>query len=351
MPFTRPTLPQLIERNTTDIESRLPGRDARLRRSNLNVIARLLAGSVHGLYGALDFTARQVFPDTAEAEYLDRWASIWGVTRKAAQKAVRQAAITGVTDSVVPTGTLLARSDGAEFSVTADTTLVAGAAVLPLLASVAGVAGNTAAGTALSFVTPVAAVNTAAIVSGTGMVDGSDTEFDASLRERLVARIQDAPHGGADFDYVNWAKEVAGVTRAWAYPLELGAGTVTVRFLRDDDAATTIPDAAEVAAVQTYIDARRPVTAALTVVAPVAVVLNGTIGVTPNTLAVKAAVEAELRDLVRRVAVPGGTLLLSHIREAVSLAAGETNYNMTAPAADVVLALGQISTFGAITWL
>lgn len=351
MPFNRPTLPQLIERNTTDIESRLPGRDARLRRSNLNVIARLLAGSVHGVYGALDFISRQVFPDTAEAEYLDRWASIWGVTRKAAAKASRLATLTGTTGATVPTGSVLTRSDGAEFTVTADTTLVAGTAAAPVTASLAGAAGNTAAGTSLSFVTPVAGVNTAAVVSAASMVDGSDTESDSSLRQRLVARIQDAPHGGADFDYVNWAKEVAGVTRAWAYPQELGAGTVTVRFMRDDDAATAIPDAGEVLAVQTYINARRPVTAAVTVVAPVAVVLNFTIGVTPNTLAVKAAVEAELVDLIRREAIPGGTLLLSHIREAISLAAGETNYNMTAPAADVALAVGQISTFGAITWL
>ena len=86
------------------------------------------------------------------------------------------------------------------------------------------------------------------------------------------------------------------------------------------------------------------------VVAPTAVPLNFTIAVTPNTAAVKAAVEAELRDLIRREAVPGGTLLLSHIREAISLAAGETNYTMTAPSADVALTLGQLTTFGAITW-
>lgn len=54
MPFNRPTLPQLIQRNITDIESRLPGRDARLRRSNLNVLAKVHAGAAHGLYGALD---------------------------------------------------------------------------------------------------------------------------------------------------------------------------------------------------------------------------------------------------------------------------------------------------------
>ena len=350
MPFTRPTLPQLIERNITDLESRLPGTDARLRRSNLNVLARMMAGAVHGLYGAMDFIALQVFPDTAEAEYLDRWASIWGITRKAAAKAQGPITLTGLTGSIVPAGTVLTRSDSAEFTVDANTTLVAGTATAQVTASVAGAAGNTAAASALSFVSPVAGVNTAAVVAAGALVNGSDMETDDGLRDRLVARIQDAPHGGADFDYVNWAKEVAGVTRAWVYPQELGAGTVTVRFVRDDD-ASPIPDGAEVAAVQSYINARRPVTAVVTVAAPTAVALNFTIGVTPNTAAVKTTVEAELRDLIRREAVPGGTLLLSHIREAISLAAGETNYTMTAPTADVVLTLGQLTTFGAITWL
>lgn len=349
MPFTRPTLPQLIERNITDMESRLPGTDARLRRSNLNVLARMMAGSVHGLYGALEYLSRQVFPDTADAEHLDRWASIWGITRKVAVAASGPVTLTGVAGSIVPAATVLARSDGAEFTVDADTTLVGGSANANITASLAGAAGNTAAASALSFVTPVAGVSTTATVAAAAIVNGSDTETDTSLRERLVARIQDSPQGGADFDYVNWAKEVAGVTRAWVYPQELGAGTVTVRFVRDDD-ASPIPDAAEVAAVQAHIDARRPVTAVVAVVAPTAVPLNFTIAVTPNTAAVKAAVEAELRDLIRREAVPGGTLLLSHIREAISLAAGETNYTMTAPSADVALTLGQLTTFGAITW-
>ncbi len=350
MPFNRPTLPELIQRNIADIESRLPGRDARLRRSNLNVTARLLAGAAHGLYGALDYLSRQILPDTADAEYLDRWASIWGVTRRPAENAVGAVDLTGVNGAIVPAGEVLVRSDGQEFTTDAEVTVALGVATVQVTASLPGAAGNTDAGSSLSFVSPVAGVNTAGIVATGDLVNGSDTESDDSLRLRLVARIQDAPHGGAEFDYVNWAREVPGVTRAWCYPQELGAGTVTVRFVRDDD-ASPIPDAPEIAAVQAYIDARRPVTAVVTVVAQVAVPLNFTIELTPDTVPVKTAVEAELVDLIRREAIPGGTLLLSHIREAISLAAGETDYIMTVPSADVSLATGQISTFGAITWL
>lgn len=348
--FSRPSLQNLIDRAQGDIESGLPGADARLRRSNLNVLAGLIAGVSHGLHGHMAWLADQVIPDTAEVEYLDRWATLWlDQPRKAAVAATGNVTFTGTSGTLIPAGTSMIRADGVEYTTDADATLSGGTVTAAVTAVEAGAAGNAIAGVAVTLTTPIAGVTSAATVAGGGLAGGSDTESDDDLRARLLARLKEAPHGGASFDYVNWALEVAGVTRAWVYPQELGIGTVTVRFVRDDD-ASIIPDAGEVAAVQAYIDALRPVTAQLTVVAPVAVALNFTIAVTPNTAAVKAAVEAELVDLLRREAEPGGTILLSHIREAVSIAAGETNYTMTAPAADVTHTTGQMATMGTITW-
>lgn len=183
------------------------------------------------------------------------------------------------------------------------------------------------------------------------LTGGTDQEDDASLRARLRARIQQPPHGGALYDYVNWALEVPGVTRAWAYASELGLGTVTLRFVRDDDTPSIIPDAGEVDAVQDYVDFRRPVTAALTVVAPEPVELDFTIEVFPDTAEVKASVEAELVDLLRREAIPAGTILISRIREAISIAAGEENYVMSSPSADITHTINQIAVMGEITWV
>ncbi|MNL36264.1 Baseplate J-like protein [compost metagenome] len=112
-----------------------------------------------------------------------------------------------------------------------------------------------------------------------------------------------------------------------------------------------IPDGAEVAAVKAHIDTLRPVTAELYVVAPVAAPINFQIQLTPSSVAVKAAVEAELRDLLKREAAPGKTILVSHIREAISIAAGEQDHVLVAPAANVTNAIGSMSTFGSITWV
>jgi uncharacterized phage protein gp47/JayE len=351
MPFPRPDLAALIDRAASDIETRLPGVDARLRRSNLNVLARVHAGAAHGLYGYLDWLSRQVIYDTAEQDILERWTGIWGISRKAAAPAKGNLNFTGTNGAVIPAGTLLQRSDNAQFTTDAEATIVVGTATVAITAQAAGQSGNTAANAKLTLASVISGVNTQATVATGGLTQGAEIEADDDLRARFLARIRQPPHGGASFDYVTWALEVAGVTRAWVYSLELGAGTVTVRFVRDDD-ASIIPDAGEVAAVQAYIDALRPVTADVTVVAPVAVALNFSIQlVTATTQAVKDAVTAELTDLLRREAEPGGTILISHIREAVSIAAGEYDHVLTVPAANVTHTVGQIATMGTITWL
>jgi uncharacterized phage protein gp47/JayE len=351
MPFSRPTIQELIARNEAEFDSRFPGGDARLRNSNLNVLARVNAGGVHGLHGHLDWIALQLMIDTAEAEHLARHASIWGVSRIAATFAIGAVTVTGKNGAFVPAGTTLRRGDGIEYTTNADATIVGGTAQANVTASLAGASGNAAVGVSLAFVSPIAGVNGQVTVSAGGLTAGVDEEDDDSLRSRLLDRIQAPPHGGNAHDYEAWAREVAGVTRAWVYPGELGLGTVTVRFVMDDKVGTIIPSGAEVAAVQAYIDARRPVTAQVTVVEPVAVPLDLTIQLTPGTQAVRDAVTAELADLLRRDAAPGATILVSRIREAVSVAAGETDNVVTVPAANVAHATGQIAVLGVITWL
>jgi len=132
----------------------------------------------------------------------------------------------------------------------------------------------------------------------------------------------------------------------------LGAGCVTVRFMMDNSYANGIPLPGDVAAVAAALALVKPVTAALTVVAPLAAVLNVSItALNPMTAAVQAAVVAELAALVGREAVPGGTIYLSHIREAIGLAAGEIDYTLVSPSANVVAATGYITTMGTVSWV
>lgn len=350
MAFQRPTLSELVDRVSSDFVSRLSLAGAVLRRSVLGVLSRVVAGAAHGLYGYLDYLSRQIFPDVSEAEFLERQASLFGINRVAATFSAGPVTITGTSGTVIPAGTLLQRADGTEYETQADGTISSGTVSISVQAVEAGEDGEAEESVSLSFVAPVSGANSAATVGTGGLTGGEDAEDDDSLRDRLLDRMRQPPQGGASHDYETWALEVAGVTRAWVYPQELGLGTVTVRFVCDDE-DPVIPDAAKVEAVQDYIDARRPVTADVTVAAPTAVALDFEIEIVPNTTAVKAAVQAELEDLIRRDAEPGGTILLSQIKTAIGVSEGVTDFTLTDPTADVTHTTGQIATMGAITWV
>ena len=182
------------------------------------------------------------------------------------------------------------------------------------------------------------------------MTGGAEQEADEALRARLLDRIRQPPQGGAKTDYAAWALEVAGVTRAWVYPGQLGLGTVTVMFVIDGRPGI-IPTAEEVAAVAAHIDPLRPVTAAVTVVAPVAVPLTLRLRTTPASADVRAAIQAEIDDLLRREAEPGGTILISHLHEAISIAAGEIDHEIVIPGGNVVMPTGSIAVSAPITFI
>lgn len=351
MSFARPTLSEIIARIESDIETRL-ATGKLLASSFLAIFARAFAGAVHLLYGYVSWAILQLFPDTATDEFMTRWAGIWGVQRNPATFATGNVQFSGVNGSIIPEGTRLKRSDGSFFLTESSATITAGIALVPVKAIDAGTAGNTPATAAMQVVNSLSGVSTNAMVGPAGINGGLDSESNDSLRQRLLDRIQQPAHGGALFDYVKWAKEVTGVTRAWATSNEFGLGTVGLTFVMDGE-ANIIPDSNKVAEVQAYIDSpyRRPATAELVTYAPTPVPLDFEIQITPDTADVRVNVEASLRDLLIRTAEPGGTILLSKIREAVSVAAGENDNEVILPAANVTHSDHEIAIFGAITWI
>lgn len=350
MSFPRPTLSTLRDLARSEVAARLPGADPALRRSIAMVLAEAMAGLAHHQYGYLDFIARQTIPDTAEGEYLDRWCRMFGLQRKPATVAAGTVTFTGTDGTAVALGTRLTRGDGVTYATTAAGTIASGTAAVPVAAEAAGAEGDVGAAAALTLMTAVPGLLGTVTVAAGGLTGGGPEEDDAALRDRLRARMGSPPAGGAAHDYVAWALSVAGVTRAWVFPLARGAGTVDVTFVMDGR-ADIIPAAPDVAEVQAYVDTQRPVTADVLVYAPVAAALDVTItGLTPDSAAIRAAVEAELAAAIRRDGAPGGTIRRSRLIEAISRAAGETYHALTIPAADVAHSTGEIPVLGTVTY-
>ena len=353
MPLVRPTRQQLLESARTEIEARLPGADARLRHSLLDVYARCLSALVHSLYGYLEYHIRQPFPQLADSEWLRRHAELYGVAELPPEFSRGNVTITGTSGTIVLQDTSLRRLDGREYITSAQVEIAAGTAVVPVIAVVAGADGNAAEGVALRFTSSQAGVNTAATIAAGGLAGGTDPETEESLRSRILSRIQRPPAGGTISDYQRQAKLYPDTTDVFVHPQQFGAGTVGLApmfYNRVDP----IPTGGDVSAIQALVTDPdfKPVCATITTYAVTAQAQNFTLHIVPDNAAVRAAVAAELRDLFRREATPGGVLLISHIREAIASAAGETDHTLTTPNANIDLAadLTKISTVGSFTW-
>ena len=345
MPFETPSLPVLIKRTQSDLAS-----DA-LHQSDAQVLARTLSGAAYGLYGYLDWIAEQILPDKADESTLERIAALrLNQPRKPAQAATGTVSFSAATGAVLDADTLLQALDGRVYRVTAPRTAVAGSNSATVMALDAGALGNADAGLVLMPVQPIQGIGNAFTVLAPGLAGGIAQESLESLRARVIRSYRIIPHGGSAQDYETWALECPGITRAWCRGGLLGPGTVAVFVMRDDD-PQPIPSAPQLARVLAHIEPLRPVTAQVQVMPPAPVAVAYRLRLTPDTSAVRAAVEAQLRDLHNREAGLGEPLLLSHIAEAISSATGETDHKLLAPLADVPAASYQLLTFGGCTWL
>ncbi|MGE0768956.1 MAG: baseplate J/gp47 family protein [Hyphomicrobiaceae bacterium] len=361
MPWPIPALRSRRLQVRDDIAQHLPGADASQPNSVLRVVGDTQAALTHDNDQHLAWLARMMMPDTAEGEYAERWASIWlPEGRKPAIAASGQVTVAGDVGAVVQTGAELVTTaidaTGARreirYEVVAGVTLAGSSGVVDVWALTPGAVGNLDEGAQLSFSNVPDGIDGQATVAAPGLAGGADIEPIVDLIARYIARIQQPPHGGAAHDYVAWALEVPGVTRAWA-AREMGAGTITVRFMMDEVRASGggFPEAEDVALVQAYIDALRPVTVAeCYVLAPIAQALDLTIDdLVGDTPAVRANIALEIAEILRAKASPGQIIYASWIREAISAATGEDHHDI-ALANTTPASLGHLIVLGDVTY-
>lgn len=345
MPYDTPTLPSLIGQ----AQSELVDVDG-LRHSDAQVTARVQAGGLYGLYGYLNWIFAQMLPDTCDEAMLLRYGDLRPIApRNAAVAAAGGVIGGGIAGSVLDAGTLLQRSDGAEYRVTTDVTLTDSTVAATVEALVAGAAGNCGAGTKLMLVSPVTGLLDEFVVEAGGITGGTEAETLDAYRVRVLRSYRVLAHGGNTADYETWALEVAGVTRAWVKRNWIGPGTVGVFVMRDGD-ADPFPTADALALVQAYLDARRPVTADVYALAPVPAPVDYDFRLTPDTTATRTAAEAALRGLHASGVTLGGTLKLTDIDDAVKHATGVTDFVRLAPLENVAVAGNALATFGSAQW-
>lgn len=335
MPFTTPLLPDIRAELLRDLQNLQPDADVTVDSDNY-IRATTLASAIEGLYQHQQWMVKQIFPDTAEAEQLDRHASLHGITRKAASAATGSITFSGTPGSAIAAGVDAKTAEGLAFVTTASGAIGGGGTVsLAAQAVLPGAAGNVAASTALTLTSPPAGVASAATV--VSMTGGVDTEADTDLLARLLDVLRNPPAGGNAYDYRRWALEVAGVESAFVYPLRRGIGTVDVVVVA---AGSALPSAQLIDDVQAYIDDRRPVAcknfialAPAELLVPVTAQVSLAAGAT--LVEVTALIEAALADYFNGIN-PGETAVKSRIEALISDLSGVADRVVSLPVANVV---------------
>ena len=296
------------------------------RRSLVNVLIKVLAGASHGWIGRLRWVLDQTFVATADEEHLTMIGQQYGVYRKAAVKASGVVTFTFTADPVaVEVGTILTADNGQQYSVTT---------------------AVTSAGTA-----NVEALVVNAVVAAGGISGGVEQEDLEDYRTRVKKRLQNPPGCGKESDYEQWALEVPGVTRAWCQPHTPERGEITLRFMTDGLTDDGFPGEDKIAEVQAYVDSVNPTEARVYCCAPVKKVVDITINaLDPDTVEVKDRINERLKELFVRQSTLAGTIKRNRIIATVTDTSGVENFELAAPAADVVASTNELAVLGEVTY-
>jgi uncharacterized phage protein gp47/JayE len=332
MPFITPDVIQIRADQLRDILNLLqlpqtPGPD-----SDWYVRASAVAGVAEGLYQHQAWMVRQIFPDTADRDFMELHARVRHLIRKPAVPASGPLTLTGNPGARAPAG-LTATLNDVSWTTTAVVTLdAAGTGTVPAISSLPGPAGDTTEPVAARLTTTPDGFDSTVIVGV--MRGGTAEETDAELLARLLELIRRPPAGGNQYDYKRWALEVPGVTAAYVYPLRRGPGTVDIAIT----SGGSLPSQDTIDRVREYIDGVRPVTAKnIMVFAPVIKLTDVTLQVSLNGItqedAVAAIITALHDDDLRRE--PGEPFILSQAVLLILLIPGITDVKFTSPAGNV----------------
>jgi uncharacterized phage protein gp47/JayE len=293
MAVTIPSITAIRDQILSDISARIGASVPILPKAAWRVLATALAGVLALLYRMTGWGYRQIFPQTADDAALASIGEQYGIIRTPAVAAKLTATATGTDGTNIPAGTFWTLL-GLIYTQDALQVIASGTATIALTCLTPGSAGNIANGLTISVVSPISGMNSTATIAST-TTTGVDAEALTAYRARVMTRMQNKPQGGAAADYVGWAREVAGIVKAFAF--RTAVGYVTAYPLQAVTGASRIPMAGKITEVQTYLNdvSRRPLCANVLAAAMTERTVDFTItGLSPNDATTKAVIIAAI---------------------------------------------------------
>lgn len=332
MPYEAPPFDAIRSRALRDIRSQLPDADITSDSDN-HVRASSVAAIAEGIHQQASWTARQIFPDSADFEELKRHAATRNVFPKTATPAGNSLAITGGANASVSAGLRVRHLATGQIFVTVASLVIPASGVASVLVTSeeTGAALNGLEG-ACVFISPPLNVDSACTLTAT--VGGTDDESPDSLLARYLDVLRNPPSGGNIADYRRWALSVNGVSSVLVLPKRRGPNAVDVVITSAGGASSE----AVIQACQTYIESVAPAGADIWVFTPQIIEVHIRAKVKPALNYTIESLQAPIEDACKKVIEPIApleTLYLIRISSAMSALGGVIDLEIQAPTGNV----------------
>jgi uncharacterized phage protein gp47/JayE len=319
MPFQRDSLPVILDRVYAQYMSRFKPLDRTPRYTLLKVFSAVDAGMYHQLLGDLDFLALQLFPDTAEGEYLRaHWSS--RITPLYAIGATGEVLVTGIPDRPVPSGLLFASASGERYYTDQAYRIgIDGTVIVQVKAQDTGLKTNLAAGQELSVVSAIpAGISSKARSTGRGITGGADAESDEEYLVRVLLGLRNTNRYGKPGDFAAWALDASPeVSAAWEYKHFGVFGAVLVQVINGSPLEWVHP-VSNLESIRAYIqDVAPPVL--FTVRTPEIIALNPVVSLLPaeDSNMNRATAISRMKTYLQVSARPGVQITAGTLRTAI----------------------------------
>lgn len=261
---------QTYEKIKSDILSKINNIDKR-EGSFINDMVSPVSMELEGAYNQLEVLLSAMFLKDIGGEMLDKRAEEYGIKRKLGTKSVGKVTFTGISNTVIPKGSLVATNSNILFKTSIEVIIPTGETkvLADIVSTEIGSKNNVLTGSIVNIPSSINGITT--VYNETETFGGTDKETDDSLLKRVLHLIQNSATSGNKAHYKMWALEVNGVGDAKVFPTHYGNGTVLVLPITSEKQAPT-DDVVE--NIKTYIESKRPIGAKVTVLAPNVVSVN-----------------------------------------------------------------------------
>lgn len=310
-----------------------------------------IAAQLYGLYVQNKWTLEQCFPQSAKGEYLDKHATLRGLSRNPATKAKGKIRFTVDRPSTealkIPVGTICMTAGMVRFETTKEAVLPAGSLSVDVSAQAVeeGEGGNVPMGSVRLM--SVAPMGISTCTNPEAFVGGAAQEGEEALRGRIMDSFQRMPNGANAAYYEREAKTISQVVAVNVIGRARGRGTVDVVVA----GANGNPGAEVIAAVQAHLQSQREIAVDVLTRLPTEVPFDLSVRLTLKTGAQAQVIKREVEQLFlayfdgNRL---GESVLWAKLGHLMYSVAGVQNYQILSPQADVNIQPGQLPKLKAL---